>query len=565
MGGNKQTGVPRVSRHAGPGPDAESFGGGAAFTSGGILFLGLFAVLLAQEIGWWLGVHPGAWSILAGVLVAAFFTLIQVPPLRRQLFGLWGIGLPVAGAGFFVLYGLQDPSWDGPAYHAPAVVQMLQGWNPVRGETGLWILDQYPHGPWAIRAALVDVAGGDLSAGRLLTVLAAMGLFAMTAGFVASALRIRPAAAMGVAALVVANPVVVGQVWTDYVDGLLGIYALAYMLSLFALRGPRPWWALLLAISLAVLTATTKAAGLYYVFVITLLVMAWHGYKSFGDKKSMRGTFGRFAALTGMVVLLLVITAWRPYVTNLQDHQALVYPPADRVLADQRPANLQGAGPAARALYLVFSEARSGRGQGDPLTLRPFDLSRDALQSSIHDARSAGFGPLFGVQMLVAVGIALWAVAKRQQGDSRLMFAVVVCLAASFAFPESWWARFVPLVWAGAVFLAAPVLGGGFGAGKMRLFAATVFVLLVLANSLPFAGTGWQRAQDRTQAFKELAEALQKEPAVALEGSKDNYFDVSHGYMLGREGVNVAAGAPCAGQVIHRDYSDHLVICRVPF
>ncbi len=538
------------------------YGGGAGFVWGGALFLAVFAVLLAQELGWWLGVHLGGGAVAAGALSAAVVTGIQKPGLRRRLSGCWIAGGFSIGVLFAMLYGLQDPSWDGPAYHAPGAVQMLQGWNPVHAETGRWILDQYPHGPWAVRAALVDAAGGDLSAGRMLIVLAAMGLFAMAAEFIGSALRLRPAAATAVAALLVLNPVVVGQVWTDYVDGLLGIYALAFLLALFALRGPRPGLALLLAVCLAVLTATTKAAGLYYVFVLALFGLVWHVWQTAGDKKSLLTVLGGFAALSGMVVLLLVITAWRPYATNLQDHEALVYPPADRVLAHQRPANLQDAGPGTRALYLLFSEGRSGRGQGDPLTLRPWDVSGKALTSALWDSRSGGFGGLFGVQMLIAAGLAMWAAASGRYGDGRLLYAAVACLGATVAFPESWWARFVPLAWAASIFLAAPVLGGVFGGGKARTLSAFVFTVLVAVNSLPFAATGWGRAQDRTDDFFALAEKLRKEPAVALEGHRDNFFDISYGYMLEREGVVVFHDAECEGDVLHTGYSGYLTVCR---
>ena len=547
--------------------DADGFGSGAGFAWGGALYTGLLGVLLTQKIGWWAGIHPGGWSLAAGALAAGLATMMHMmtrdAAMSRKLSGLWLVGALLAGAIFFMFQGKHDPSWDGPAYHAPAVVHMLQGWNPVYGETGLWIIDQYPNGAWAIRAALVGVAGGDLAAGRMLTVLAAMGLFAMTAEFAAATLRARRTAAVAVALLVVLNPVVISQVWTDYVDGLLGIYALSYLLALMAMRGARPRWALATAAALAVLTATTKAAGLYYIFVITFLMLLWHVWHGLGRRNGLRETLMRFTVLTAAVVLLLVITAWRPYATNLQDYGSLIYPPVDKILGDQRPSNLHDAGPGTRAVYLFFSEGRSGRGQGDPLSLRPFDISRSAIKSSIHDARSGGFGPFFGLQAVLAAGLVLWAAASGRIRDGRVYYAAIVCLAATAAFPESWWARFVPLAWAATILLAAPMLAGFNSSGRIQRGVAAVFVVLALLNVMPFAHVGWERMQTRTHAFTALAGELENEPGVALKGCKDNFFHVSYGYMLAQAGITVVTGAQCTGDVLHTGYYGLLTVCRV--
>lgn len=547
----------------GKGPTAsDAFGGGTGFAAGGVICIGVFAIVATQALGWWFGVHAGAWALVPAAGAMLLAVAAQRPALRRPLLYQVPVCLLIAILLGAAPIALRDPSWDGLAYHAPAVVEMLRGWNPVHADTGrLWI-DHYPNAAWAARAALADLAGGNPAFGRLLTALVAVAALAILREFLTTTLGVGRFAALAIAALGVFSPIVLAQMWTDYVDGLLGLYALGLLLALLAMRGPRPTWALLIGVILAVLTAATKIAGLYYVFVLTLVAMLWHLLQAWRAGSSPAPVLGHFAVLTAAVCVLLVIIAWRPYVTNILDHGALIHPPVETAMGPQRPDNLQGAGPAVRTGYLLFSTGSTLPGQGEALELRAFDAGRDATRAATYDSRGGGFGPLFGFQLLLAGALAAWAARTTSVTDDRLMWAAIGCLGATFFFPESWWARLVPLAWVGSVLLAARVLVGNHPQPVQARAGFGLVAVLALYNAVPFGINVGSEAREATREFRLLADELRPEPAVALAGSESNFFDLSYGHELSRAGVAVTIEADCDGSMIVTRYAGELRICR---
>ncbi len=542
--------------------NAGEFGGGTGFATGSIVFVGVSAVVATQALGWWFGAHAGAWALAAAL--AAMLLAISLHPaaLCRRLL-LWipvCLVLAVALGAPAVL--LRDPSWDGLAYHAPAVVEMLRGWNPVQGETGrLWI-DHYPNGAWAVRAALADFGGGNLGLGRFLTPLVAVAVVAMLSEFLMATLRIGRLGAVAIAALSVFSPIVLAQIWTDYLDGLLGLYAFGLLLALLALAGPRPYWALLIAVILAVLTATTKTAGLYYVFAVTLVALIWHLQQAWRTGASIGHPVAQFALLTAGVCMLLVIIAWRPYVTNVLDHGTLVHPPVETAMGPQRPQNLEGAGPLVRATYLLFSTPTALPMPGEALELHVVDAGPAAIRAATYDSRAGGFGPLFGVQVLLAVALALWATRTVRPADSRLMWVALGCLGVSLFFPESWWARLVPLAWVGSILLATRILVGNEIRPARAFVGFGLVAILAVYNAVPFGINVGSDARAATRDFNRLVNDLRQESGVALEGTENNFFDLSYGHSLARAGVAVNPGADCEEQVIMKRHLGQLRICR---
>jgi hypothetical protein len=72
-----------------------------------------------------------------------------------------------------------------------------------------------------------------------------------------------------------------------------------------------------------------------------------------------------------------------------------------------------------------------------------------------YDSRIAGFGPLFGYTLIAS--IILFAIAQHQERRTQkynktrantFTLLAIILLAACFIFEQSWWARYIPFLWA---------------------------------------------------------------------------------------------------------------------
>ncbi|HLP02605.1 MAG TPA: hypothetical protein VK163_11325 [Opitutaceae bacterium] len=279
----------------------------------------LFLALTHAGAMVYLGIDARVPQLLAPV--ALFLALAAGDRLARRegLSGWWRVA-PSAVALFSVGLALLlasrffDLSWDGQWYHQTAVYQMAHGWNPLRDplrefspDLQVWVR-HYAKGPWYGAVALFETTG-NIEAAKAATWLAFVAMFLAV---LAAALDfgMRRATAGLVAALVSLNPVVVCELASYLVDGLMASYLACFVAALLRwIRRPSP---LLLGIVLlsAVLCINAKLTGLVYVGCAVaaggLYVLLWR-----------RDLVLRYVLLHGLAILLgTVVLGYNPYVTN---------------------------------------------------------------------------------------------------------------------------------------------------------------------------------------------------------------------------------------------------------
>ena len=192
----------------------------AAFLAGGVLSVGLAAAGLALGLGaGWAALHFGA----------------RIAP-RRHLAGAAAAALLclLAGLGTFWIY---DTGWDSQAYHLPAILALADGWSPLSGAdeaVSPWA-GWYPKAAWVLAAQLYLLLG-ELELFRITA-----PILAVEAGLVfVLVLRASGVAgrvpALALALLGAANPVVLAQALTHYVDGMLAALLLALVAGTLSAR-----------------------------------------------------------------------------------------------------------------------------------------------------------------------------------------------------------------------------------------------------------------------------------------------------------------------------------------
>jgi hypothetical protein len=408
----------------------------------------------------------------------------------------------------YVTRSFYDTGHDSYAYHLRAVWDLADGWDPFVSEhKNIWV-DSYPSGYWVLQSYVVSITGFLLSGHGMVTgLMAVTGLLAY--GFFIE--RVTPPlggfhhlAALIFAGIIAANPVVLTQLMTHYVDAPLYLMGTALVLFLMtdALSGNR--LALWAAIACIILLINTKTAALYFTPLIIfgafcmemVLTNRENGFISRTLQwMKAKGFLYMFAGLFAILVI-----GYKPYVTNVLHHGTLLYPSVDKIMAPNMPENVNALPVPVKFFYGIFSVTADNHWPipiDAPIVLKiPGTFKKSEFKELIFDTRRGGFGPYFSLAFLTSIlayGACRLAARNRSSyrwqrtGDGIAAFAIVLALTCMF-FPESWWARYVPHAWlAAALFgLSSLFLSGN---GKMMLairalqwVAMVSFMLCILAG-----------------------------------------------------------------------------------
>ena len=272
--------------------------------------LGVMLSLLMGHVGMaW--VAPMA-LVLALVLGDRLGCRIKLPASER----LWppALALGTLAVSLAVSAWYFDLSWDGQWYHQTAVYALAGDWNtltePMRGFTShleLYVR-HYAKGPWYVAAAICNTIG-QFECGKCTAIIAwvAMGLAVFAAGL-DWGLRRRYAAA--ITAVIALNPVVMSELTTYLVDGILISFLVVVAAVMFsAFRRPQPVlvWVGILA---SILSINAKLTGL--VFLCFVFAAGWVWCVAFH-----RPWLLRYTGLTALALVLgVAVFGYNPYVTN---------------------------------------------------------------------------------------------------------------------------------------------------------------------------------------------------------------------------------------------------------
>jgi hypothetical protein len=286
-----------------------------------------------------------------------------------------------------------------------------------------------------------------------------MALAAMFLAVAAAALDfgMRRRTAAVIAALVSLNPVVVCQLASYLVDGLLISFLACYVAAVCRCFRRPSFLVHAVALASTVLCVNTKITGLVYLCFfcaaggLYLLIRRRH-------------LLPRYAAVQlASIVLGVGVFGFNPYVTNTVNRGHPFYPwmgtaahpsysqrgrdPNERV---ETPKNMVGRNRFVRFSYGLFGRpgAQPFLGGADARFMWPFDIRwRDFHIFYFHEVRIAGFGPLFSGAFLIA--LALLGVALIRPGLPREVVVLLagVVVASLLVGIHMWWARYGPQLW----------------------------------------------------------------------------------------------------------------------
>lgn len=371
-----------------------------------------------------------------------------------------------------------DAEWDSAAFHLPAISELMRGWNPTRESQDIIWLSTYPNGWWTLQATaatLLASFGLSVESARIMNYL----LLPITLGLVLAAVRaLTNKLSFSVWLLIlaaIAHPIVMTQSHTHMMDGSLYLLCICLMASLTLwFMQPSRMHAGQVA-SCIILLISIKMSGVYFAAVIcAIMLVGWMiAQRRLPIKQSI------FCLIIAIFVMSVV--CYRPFITNLLDYSAIVYPPPSShifVVEDIRliPAPLR---------FVALIAGHHAAGTLNALVWKypwEFRLS-DFIHMSFPSVSYGGFGAAFPLICSLALLVAVASIRPLTRYKQALIVAIGLLLISFAVFSGNWLARYLPLVWLLPVlFLAMPWFNQTEQRNWLTWCSAAVAILM-LANS----------------------------------------------------------------------------------
>lgn len=362
-----------------------------------------------------------------------------------------------------------DMSYDGSAYQEMAIGLLANGWNPTRMSAeefvslsdlelmgkihDIWI-DHYANGTWTI-ASVIYAFTGYIEGGKAINILSIIAIFGILNYYVQKWKRCSFFSYV-ISFLASVNPITLGQIFTNYVDGMLMLYLELGILAWFIIlkendkRDKKIGFALL-SCSI-VFCANIKFTALFFIGIYTIVVYIIILLRAFKENRLKKVFVKLTSLLAAMVILSVGVIGYSPYVTNCINEGNPLYPLIGKgkvdIMTDNQPDSFLRLNSIEKLGISLFSQVDNINANVDrkPQLKIPFSVSIEEIKQCSVDTRVAGFGPWFG-EIIVISGIVLSVnfgkrIRKKQEINVYYVALLMLSVVLMLFFTGNWWARY---------------------------------------------------------------------------------------------------------------------------
>lgn len=332
-----------------------------------------------------------------------------------------------------------DTASDSLGYHENTIISLIEGWNPISDpEKPVSLWTRHYARAQELMAANIIALTGIIETGK------AVGLlFLFTSAFLVFAyLRkiytgIDNRKLLIVTLILTLNPVVLSQILTFYNDlylypGLLILF-FALLSNYLSKTKSRIDWTI--ALMVTVLLINTKFTHFFYcglVWLFFIFVASIYSKKQFIIKSLIVGIIAVFIGVG--------IVGFNPYLTNTYNYGDPFYPLLTGdvdIMTGNTPPIYYGSN---RVENFLKSQVSL---QNNSWSLVKNPINKLNYFSTTLDSRTMGFGPFY--LLLLIFSLFMMLVSKPGKW---IWIIYLGSLLLCFIFPQSWWARYVPMAWA---------------------------------------------------------------------------------------------------------------------
>lgn len=429
------------------------------------LLIGIFCLFMLTSLGFIAGI-----SINAGYLLISILAMVFIPvkygnfSAKESVISLLTIFCLVLFSGF-VAGNITDFSYDGQEYHQTGILFLKKGWNPIYTTaedffnqhwtvqvSGLIWVESYPKF-YEIFAGNVFYLTDNIETGKMLNFLSCTILLFYTYCVLSrTLLKQNKYFNFLFSLLLAANPVLLAQFFTYYVDGLVYVYFMLMILAIIDLeysnkKNLTAWGIFVIS---AILLANLKLIGIVYG---TLICLIYAGYLYF-YKKSTKN-IGKAACL---ILIGILVSGINPYFTNIHNGKHFLHPIFGEekidIMRHNMPTQFFNKSMPYKLFMSTFSHVDNLNsqfmGMDHKVKLKiPFTIEAYELENlKLVDTRQCGFGVFWSGILIVSVLLSFF-IRFSNSKDKKIFWLVSgILLSSVFLITENWWARYVPQFYA---------------------------------------------------------------------------------------------------------------------
>lgn len=323
---------------------------------------------------------------------------------------------------------LVDYSWDGQWYHEDIINALSLGWNPVYEpeKEGLILWSKYYVHNLELAQANIVTFTGLLETGKAVNLLL---YISMGCVFYSQMKRFLPNVAAWkhrvALLLILANPLVIAQLLTYYIDFALYLYVVLIISFTLPYINSKPTTLDQAGLIITILIAIgTKFNHFFY---IELYLCAIVGYIYSQQRKFPKQLFTIIVVAT---IIGFVIIGYHSYITNLLNHGNPLYPLVGEGKKDIMSGNTPAIYDPHNRIYNFFIS----------------HFTSHEMEEYLHtDDRIHGFGILS--EFIYSISIASVFFTKWNKDNLFWLFMIIFTFFSSMIFKEAWWARYIPQLW----------------------------------------------------------------------------------------------------------------------
>lgn len=461
------------------------------FSIGSSILFFLFSIFVVTLIGFVFNIIVGSHIFVLSVILTLFYILF----INKHLFkGTYKVNSFVTLFfvilsflfSYFISIVFSDLSFDGQSYHQEAVIQLANGWNPMKHNLvpdvwdhtyAIW-LNHFPKFSWICWSVIYKIFG-NIETGKLVNLFLAFSCF-----FLVYAISIyrnkKYFRSLVLSGLVSFNPIILYQFSSYYLDNQIAslIFIFIFLMYFVFINNSKLIYVFLSIVTICLInTKLTLIAYLPVLYLVSLIVAYF--LKRYDV---LKGIF--FAGLISGLLSILVF-GYHPYVTTFIKYKNPFYPlysfypikdlsnkselgdviPAlpyvtnirEFIYESNMPRNFIGKKPIEKILLSLFSKSSnlvpySENGKeiiNDTSELKiPFTISNSEIfPFNTTDVRIGGFGPLFSGILLLSISLLICIFILNKKVGFTLLLINFGIFTSAMLNSELWWARYVPQLW----------------------------------------------------------------------------------------------------------------------
>lgn len=446
-----------------------------------------------SSLGFVAGLSITAFHFPALVLINAGFVFVVIKqiqsdvPVKPFLIAILFFAA-LSTWGMLHLNGVYDTSYDGTWYHQEAILNLYTGWNPYHkiltpddgSQYGPFYVNHYPKAAW-IAEGIVYAFTNKIETAKVINLWMAAGLLFISLYVLMLFKSIPFWLAVLLSILLGLNPVSLYQLYSFYVDGILGASLMIMIFLLVSRMLTAKKVFTVLALLVFVFAANIKFTGLVYGVIILafyLLYLLWKKQNIVRDltRICLGGLFAVF------------IMGYPTYVNNTINNGHPFFPImgpesfGDVIAAIPQPANFKDKNRFEKFGVALFAEPVWSRA---PLETRPKHLFKpvsDKHYFTRPDFELSGLGPYQAEIFLLFIPAFFLLLVLKLPHKKETLFVLFMLFCCTFINSEVWYARYAPHLWLLGIVLIVVLYRHKYAKYvSLLLTAALLFNVVVLA------------------------------------------------------------------------------------